>query len=135
MKHNNTQTIIKVPFPTDGSIRNRNNLVQVGLAFPGDRFHLELMLESCTGDICLAGVQDSRRGAPITFFELRSLPIRIHLKSFYPFPQAQFQLGPNSETTDYQSPIEPFQAFPWKHEAYPYRECHSSSWRGPKGPI
>ena len=36
------------------SMLNRENLVQIGLAFPRDRFPLELMIENCAGDICLA---------------------------------------------------------------------------------
>ena len=31
----------------------------MALAFPRDRLHLELKLENCVGDICLAGVQET----------------------------------------------------------------------------
>ena len=47
-----------------------NNLVQIGLAFPQDQFHLVLMFENCTGDICLARKQQkSRRSKSITFLQ------------------------------------------------------------------
>ena len=74
--------VAKAAFPWADFILNRNNWVQIGLAFPRERFHLELMLENCEGDVCIAGVQETSRRAeeanqPL-LFKFRSLPIRIH---------------------------------------------------------
>ena len=75
-------------FPRDGSIFNCNNWVRIGLAFPRDRYHLELVLENCTRDNCLPGVQKNRRRAEEArqspLFELRSLRTSFELHS-YPF--------------------------------------------------
>ena len=55
--------IFKASFTQDSSIRNCNKLARIGLAFTRDRFQLELILGSCAGDTCLAGMQDNSRRA------------------------------------------------------------------------
>ena len=73
---------IVAEFPLDGSILNLSNLVWIGLAFPKDQFHFELILQNCAGDICLAGVQENNGRAiklcQSLFFKLHSLPIQTH---------------------------------------------------------
>ena len=113
----------KAAFPWDVSMWNRNNWVRIALAFPQEKFHLEL--------VCNKSNRDAKEARQSLFFELRT-SIVVH---FLPGPiwdrWTRFQeYGSNWDLIQKQTHLEPISSpkwnIPYSPEACPYQECHDS---------